>query len=120
MHAEHIPSWFPPIGRNWYCPWRIVPGVGIEMTANSQDPRVSAELYIYDNKDLFAALVSRRDEIEADLGMQLEWREMPESKACRIIVLREGDFRDDSVAPELVEWVVSTSDSIARVFSKYL
>ena len=45
---------------------------------------------------------------------------MPESKACRIIVLREGDFRDDSVAPELVEWVVSTSDSIARVFSKYL
>lgn len=120
LHGEYINSWYPPIGRYWYCPLRLVPGVGIEMTANSQDARVSAELYIYDNKDLFAALVRRRDEIEADLGMELEWREMPESKASRIIVFRDGDFRDDSVAPELVEWLVTSGDNIARVFSKYL
>jgi alkylated DNA nucleotide flippase Atl1 len=120
LHAEHVREWYPPIGKNWYCPLRLVPGVGIEMTANSLDNRVSAELYIYDNKALFTSLLAHRDVIEADLGFALEWREMPEAKASRIVVFHDGDFRDDSLAPELVEWLVTTADSITPGFARYL
>jgi alkylated DNA nucleotide flippase Atl1 len=120
LHAEHVREWYPPIGKNWYCPLRLVPGVGIEMTANSLENRVSAEVYIYDNNALFSSLAPHRDVIEADLGFALEWREMPDAKASRIVVFHAGDFRDDSVAPDLVEWLVTTSDDIARVFTRYL
>jgi alkylated DNA nucleotide flippase Atl1 len=120
QHGKHVSKWPKPTAKHWYSLPSLISGVGVEMTANSLDSRVTAELYIRDNKTIFASLLARRDEIESDLGMGLDWREMPDSKASRIVAVHEGDFRDDQAASELVGWLVSTADSIARVFSKHL
>lgn len=120
LHGDHITNWPQPTAKHWYSLPSLISGVGVEMTANSLDARVAAELYIHDNKGIFASLFARRDELESDLGMELDWREMPDWKASRIVALHEGDFRDEGTASELVEWLVATADNIARVFSKYL
>lgn len=47
---------------------------------------ITIELYINDDKDLFRMLLSHKNEIETDMGISLDWRELPERKASRIIV----------------------------------
>ena len=84
--------------------------------------RVTIQVYIPDNKELFGALNAQRQQIEAELGMVngIDWRELPAKKACRIVASHEGDFLNDSESPALVEWMVETADQFARVFQKYL
>ena len=42
---------------------------------------VDVELYINDDKELFKSLFAHKDEIEKNMEMELEWKELPERKA---------------------------------------
>jgi hypothetical protein len=53
-------------------------------------------------------------------GLKLDWQELPEKKASRILASRPGDFTDETQSQELVEWMVATADNFARVFPHYL
>lgn len=119
QHAAHLPQWNSPQPQQWYDIVRRN-GVSIELNTHSRDKRVGAEIYIYSDKPLFARLYADRAAVEADLGFALLWREMPDRKASRILVLHDGDFRDEAAAPALIEWLVSTADELARVFGNYL
>ncbi len=71
-------------------------------------------------RSAFARLHQQRAVIENELGFAPEWRELPDRKASRIVTQMSGDFRDESVAPTLVEWLASRADDFVRVFSKHL
>jgi hypothetical protein len=45
------------------------------------------------NKAAFKALETKKVEIEADFGGQLDWQELPESESCRIRHVVEGGYR---------------------------
>lgn len=92
----------------------------IALTLNSRDKRVAVEIYIKDNKELFFKLQGQREVIESELGLELEWAELPEGKASRIITKRSGDFTDEAQVDDLVNWLVATADEFARVFPKLL
>ena len=47
---------------------------------------VDVELYINDDKELFKSLFAYKDEIEKNMEMELEWKELPERKASRILI----------------------------------
>ena len=47
---------------------------------------VDVELYINDDKELFKSLFAHKDEIEKNMEMELEWKELPERKASRILI----------------------------------
>lgn len=57
----------------------------IDITLVNKDSLIGVELYITDNKELFDKLYSRKDEIEEELGLQLDWRRLDNSKASRIV-----------------------------------
>lgn len=122
-HATYIKSWQKPRPQHWY---NIAIGSSqtyIAMTVQSTGiKRVTIQVYIPDNKELFGALNAQRQQIEAELGMVngIDWRELPAKKACRIVASHEGDFLNDAESPALVEWMVETADQFARVFPKYL
>lgn len=90
------------------------------MTVNSRLKRVATEIYISDNKELYGKLYAKREEIEAKLGMTLDWQELPERKTSRIITTHPGDFLDEQDSQELIAWLVETADKFARVFPHYL
>ena len=120
-HATHIKSWQKPRPQHWYNiaigSSRAHIGVGLHSTGTKY---VRVSLYITNNKELFNHLKEQSEQIEIDLGMTLDWMELPTKKASRIAISKPGDFLDDAQAPELVRWVVETADQFARVFPKYL
>ncbi len=53
---------------------------------------VIVEWYISDDKDLYHKFFDNKDAIETEMGVQLEWNELPEKKASRILVCKAVDF----------------------------
>lgn len=50
------------------------------------------EWYINDDKEMYHKFLSHKGEIEADMGIELEWNELPEKKASRIIAYIDVNF----------------------------
>lgn len=118
-NAASIGSWRQPRAHYEY---EIAVGDSrgvISLQVQTQKKSVTALFWIHDDKNLYAKLLDRRAEIEADLGFGLEWDENPGRKATKLVASREGDILDEQEIPELVEWLVSTGDTFARVLPKY-
>ena len=109
-----------PRPQHWYTIPLGTVGVELNLLVNSGKDRVQVDFYIHDDKSLFQDLLARREAIEADLDRTLEWLEMPGRKASRVVTEREGDFTDETQAPELIEWLVTTADAFSREFLKHL
>ncbi len=117
--APHVKSWAKPTPQHWY-DVRVGSGKGqISITLNSQKTYVGVEFYA-NNKETYYALEAQRAIVEEQLGMVCDWQELPTKTASRILVKRDGDFRDELLRAELREWVVATVDRFARVFPPYL
>ncbi|MEV8176502.1 DUF4268 domain-containing protein [Cellulosimicrobium funkei] len=94
-----------------------VPGVVIPLSLSSREGgAVFCSFYIRDDKPLFAHLLAHRAEIEDAIGLELQWRNVPEHKSSQVIARKDGDWRDDAHADELAQWLVSTADKFAEVF----
>ncbi|HEY4507734.1 MAG TPA: DUF4268 domain-containing protein [Candidatus Paceibacterota bacterium] len=91
----------------------------LSFTINSVEKVLAIELYISDNKELFWDLHPQREAIAQELGAgpNLEWMDLPERKACRIRLSREGDFRDETKRAEFFEWFVKTGEKFKQVFA---
>lgn len=118
--AQHLNLGRTPRAQHYYDISIGVSGVGVSLTVNSQTKVVAVELYISDDKQLFARLHEQRERIEADLGVSLDWRSLPDKKASRILIARHGDFTDAGETLQLAGWLISTADTFVRVFRKYI
>ena len=81
---------------------------------------LSAELYIYDDKDLFNHLFQNKDAIEAEAGLKFDWRELPDKKASRIIIFKPADLDDEEQWPEQFDWLIDTMLKMKAAFKRYL
>ena len=78
-------------------------------------------LWISDNKELFDALVVRRDEIEAALGFSLEWNRLDNKKASYISTYIKGlDFKKQDNYPQLMEQIIDLVLKMRKVFPQYM
>lgn len=118
--AKNIKRWRPASARRWYDVSIGSSQAHLALRVTKQQNRVSVELYIDDSKELFAMLLAERDAIESVLGMTLDWNELPNKKASRIIAAHPGSFADPAAVHELVVWLVETADAFAGLFPKYL
>lgn len=120
VNATNIGAWRKPSPQNWYDVRIGDPRGQILLQVNSQKKLVSTLFWIDHDKDLYAELLAQRDAIEADFGFVLQWDDKPDRKASKIVFSRPGDFLDETQSQELVEWLVTTGATFARVLSKYL
>jgi len=81
---------------------------------------LAVELYIGDNKQLYAQLASQKDAVQGSLGQSVEWMELPGKKASRIKVSLSGDFNDKSKWPDYFHWLVDETEKFRRVFPVFL
>ncbi len=89
-------------------------------TIRSKENLFGVEVYISDNKELFAYLHQNKDAIEQELGEQLEWMELPEKKASRIRISYPGDFNDQTKWEIYFGWILAIAEKFQNVFPKYL
>jgi hypothetical protein len=92
----------------------------ISLTINTIKGLFATELYIPDNKELYAHLLAHKAEIEGDLGGPAEWMELPGKKASRIKVSTPGDFDAKEKWNDYFEWLLSEAQKFYKVFPKYL
>ena len=78
------------------------------------------EWYIADDKDLYKEFFTYKDSIENDIGIKLEWNELPEKKASRIITYKVVDFDDKADWNNQFEWVIDIAVKMKKAFKKYL
>ena len=81
---------------------------------------VSVELYISDDKSIYHQLLKHKDEIEAELGFALDWRELPDKKASRIIIEKPVNLDDHDEWNQQFDWIVDVCIKFKKVFKKYL
>lgn len=117
--APTIKRWQTPRPQHWYDISVGSSQCHIGLTVNSVKKQGAVELYIPDNKELFAKLATNRESIESALGLSLEWMELPRKKASRIVVRHDGDFLDPEQSQELLVWLVETANTFSRVFPQY-
>lgn len=81
---------------------------------------VDVELYINDDKELFKSLFAHKDEIEKNMEMELEWKELPERKASRILIEKTVDLDDRAAWPEQFDYIMDTCIKMKKAFKRYL
>lgn len=83
--------------------------------------RIDIQVCIFDNKDLYDALFARKEEIEAEMGIELDWRRLDGKKASRIMQSIPGlNFENHSNYPELMNEIIKRVIHMRKVFKKYI
>lgn len=87
---------------------------------NTRDKCIGVELYInhQNAKDFYNQLYAQKNDIEAEIGHELIWKELPNKSASRIILyLRDVDPMDRSRWDEYQDWLIKyieAFDSVLR------
>ena len=81
---------------------------------------LDVELYISEDKELFLSLLSNKDEIEANAGLNFDWRELPERKASRIVIEKNVTFGDKNQWNAQFDWIIDVMLKMKKAFKKYL
>jgi len=78
------------------------------------------ELYIPDDKELYQTLYTKKETIEHDLGCTLSWRELPEKKASRIMLIKTVDFDNRDSWSSQFDWIMEMTMKFKKAFRKHI
>lgn len=81
---------------------------------------INACLYISDNMELYESFLANRESIDKAADIPLNWCELPESKASKIIIERPAELSDQSKWQEQFDWLADVMLKIKKAFKKYL
>lgn len=87
----------------------------------NKEKYIGVELYINENKEIFDLLFSKKDKIEKELNIPLEWQRLDGKKSSRITYKIYGlNFENQSNYNELMNEVIDKVVLIKKVFLKYI
>lgn len=92
----------------------------IAVTRIQKRNAIGVELYISDDKELFKSLFAHKEEIEASMGISLDWRELPEKKASRIIVEKDVELENREKWTQQFEYIMDVCSKMKKAFKKFL
>ena len=81
---------------------------------------VSVELYISDDKSIFHKLLQNKADIENEIGCELDWRELPDKKASRIIIEKPVNLDAQEEWNSQFDWIIDTCVRFKKAFKKYI
>ena len=92
----------------------------IALTINTQKGYIGCEVYIRNDKALFDIFYKHKEQIESTIGAELEWMELPDATASRILLTKKGNPKDRKQWDEYYAWCVSTVEKFTKAFKQYL
>lgn len=106
-----------PRGEPWY-PLAIGrPLAHISLLMNTQMPGIKVQLHIPNSEELFENLYDSKDEIESELGYELEWINPENTKSANIIIVKKTDVNDESTWEENIKWHLTRATEFYNVFA---
>jgi len=90
----------------------------ISLTINSRENQMATEIYIPDNKDLFAFFEKSKESIESELGEKLQWLDLEGKRATRIKLTHEADLDCVEDWNNYFEWLKEKAEAFHSVFGK--
>jgi hypothetical protein len=105
-----------PRPQHWYTLAIGRAGFTLSLTASTSRNRVGCELYMRDSDPALSLLGLEKAAIETELG-PLEWQQLPEKRAGRIVQYREADIEDRASWAQYFDWLAERAESFYRVFS---
>lgn len=106
-----------PYAQNFY---NIAVGrtlANISLNINTQTPEIKVQIWIWDSKELFDYLQESKDEIESELGYELEWISSENNKSSSIEIVKIADIKDESTWNENIKWQLTKAAEFYDVFS---
>lgn len=106
-----------PQPQHWYDVSIGRSGVHIALTVRLRNKDLGCELYINipEAKQLFRHLEADKTAIEAEIGTELQWKELPDKKASRIVARAAIDATDSKNWPKAFEWFTKEVASFKKV-----
>lgn len=93
----------------------------ISLTAPLTKKRIGVEIYIDHDKELYRQFASHKEDIEAEIGIKLNWQELPNKKASRIIACKDNvDITNVKDEKEQFNWLIDRTISFRKAFEKYV
>ncbi len=93
----------------------------ISLTTNSQQSGgLGCELYIPDDKSLYHFLESKKEKIEKELNLNLEWMELERAKASRIKFSTDKNIKNTNDWNEYFTTLLLVAEKFHDVFGKYI
>lgn len=80
-----------------------------------EGPELRVELVVNGQKR-FQALEAHKEEIQKQLGYELQWYNPPEVKNCKIFLRKTADFSDENDWPQQQAWLRQTLEKFQAVF----
>lgn len=111
--------------QNWYTFTSGVRGFGYSASF-ARGEKIRVEIYIdfgnaEKNKEVLNELKADQIQIEKEFGENLEWDEIPNKRASRIAIYRQGSIDDDSkTLTEIHDWVIDRLLRFKKVFDNRL
>lgn len=87
----------------------------IEILQQRRDSQLGVELRMPDNKKFYAFLLQHRGEIDAAIGEDLQWLELPEQKASRVLALRDVQYGSAEDRPDQFRWAMDVALGFKKV-----
>ena len=81
---------------------------------------IAVELYITDDKSIFHHLLAHKADIESDIGHALDWRELPNKKASRVIIEKPVNLNNSVEWNSQFDWIIDTSIKFKQAIKKYI
>jgi len=109
-----------PRPQHWYDMAIGSSQANISLTVSFTKNFIRIELYIPDNKELYAKLVNEKDEIEKELNLSLNWNELPKAKASSIAISKNvSQVKRKETWEELFAWYGDLVNKFTDIFPKY-
>jgi hypothetical protein len=109
-----------PKPRHWYSIAMGTSKCKIALTINTQKGYIGCEVYIRNDKALYEKFHRNKEQIEKEIGAELEWMELPDATASRILLTLKSNPRDKGKWPEYFSWSVSTAERFSDTFRRYI
>jgi hypothetical protein len=91
----------------------------IALTINTQKGYVGCEIYIRNDKALYEKFHQNKEKIEASIGSELDWMELPDATASRILLTMKSNPKDRKNWESYFAWCVDTTEKFKSGFSPH-
>lgn len=105
-----------PYGQNFYNIAIRSSLANISLNISTQKSEIKVQLWISDSKELFDYLYGFKDEIESELGYELDWNRLDNYKASIIEITKNSDISNHANWDESIKWQLNKASEFYEVF----
>ena len=109
-----------PRAQHWYSMAVGRSKFSLALTVNTMQNRLGCEIYMRGEnaKKAFSQLFKDKNAIEDELGIELDWQELPDGQDSRIVLYNVGNIKDKTQWDDISEWFRKYAELFYNTFNE--